>query len=36
MNGQDKSKIIVRVIAGILLATMVLAGAGTLMYYLFN
>ena len=34
MNNQDKNKIIVRITAGILLLIMLLAGAGTLIYYL--
>lgn len=34
MNNQDKSKLFMRIMAGILLAIMVLAGAGTLIYYL--
>ena len=34
MNNQDKNKIIVRITAGILLGIMLLAGAGTLIYYL--
>lgn len=34
MNNQDKNKIIVKIIAGILVGMMILAGAGTFMYYL--
>lgn len=34
MNNFDKNKLIVRIISGILLGIMVLAGSGTLIYYL--
>lgn len=34
MNNQDKNKLFVKIIAGILLGIMLLAGAGTAIYYL--
>lgn len=34
MNNQDKSKLFVKITAGILAGIIVLAGAGTLIYYL--
>ena len=34
MNNQDRNKLLFRITAGILLGIMLLAGAGTLIYYL--
>lgn len=34
MNNQDKSKIFVKITAGVLAGIIILAGAGTLIYYL--